>query len=505
MNRSWTILAVAVLGLIAACSVTHRTAVPGPVTPTPKSTIVGISTNAGDQVNFDAPATIQGDKLLARVKHKPYEIAVTDIQRYWVETRTFSTARTIGLVAGIAGAVAIAAVVLVAASSHSKPAPTTCTNGSGTTVSGGACGCCLFVYSWNGQRYDFDTEAYTGAITRGLERDDYSLLSKVHQQDGEYRLLLSNDNDETQYTDQLELWVVDQDRGVTPRVGSDGSMYSTAEPMAPLEAREGQGKDLLTWLAKRDGLIWEPPPSEQRQEVVLTFPKPADAQQAKLVVSATETVWAGEAAGRMLGLLGPQLPAWYEQIDGNPAARGELLAWMAREELFALKIEVEEPTGWQVRGMLPIAGPFVSDDRVTPLDVSRVAGDKVRVRLRPPGGFWAFNSFAMSYGADHPARVTKLEPVRARDAAGRDLLPSLRAADGQYYEMHEVGEQATVAFKASPAAAGMERTLFLHSRGYYHMHIPESTQPDVAAFQKILTEPGAGAAFSAKIYAEMTR
>ena len=85
------------------------------------------------------------------------------------------------------------------------------------------------------------------------------------------------------------------------------------------------------------------------------------------------------------------------------------------------------------------------------------------------------------------------------------MLPALRSADGQYYEMHEQGEEATVACKAPPPAVGMERTLFLHSKGYYHMHIPESGQPDVAEFQKILTEPGAGAAFSAKIYAEMTR
>jgi hypothetical protein len=87
--------------------------------------------------------------------------------------------------------------------------------------------------------------------------------------------MLSNDNDETQYTDQLEMWVVDKDRGVMPRVGSDGSMHSVREPVAPLTARDGQGKDLMTWLAKRDGLIWEPPPAEQRQEVVLTFPKRA--------------------------------------------------------------------------------------------------------------------------------------------------------------------------------------------------------------------------------------
>jgi hypothetical protein len=492
MNR-WMILTVAALGLIAACTVKHRTAVPGPTAPSSPLPIVGITTNAGVEVNFDAPATIPGDKLLAQVQKKPYEIALTDIQRYWVETRTPSTARTIGLVAGVAAAVVVTAVVARAT------APTRI-----VYVSTGM-GCCLFVYSWDGQRYNFDTEAYTGAITRGLERDDFSLLQKVREQDGEYRLMLSNDNDETQYTDQLELWVVDQDRGVTPRVGSDGSMYSVREPLPPVAAYDGQGKDLLTWLAQRDRLIWEPSPAEQRQEVVLTFPKPAGVQQAKLVASVTETPWAGEAAGHMLGLLGPQLAAWYQQIDGDPAARGELLAWMAREELFALKIEVEEPTGWQVRGMLPISGPFVSDERVVPLDVSRVVGNQVRIRLRPPAGFWAFNSFAMDYRGDLPMRVSKLEPVRARDAAERDLLPALRAADGQYYEMHEVGEKATVAFAAPPAAPGMERTLFLHSRGYYHMHIPENGEPDVAAFQKILTEPGAGAAFSAKMFAEISR
>ena len=193
----------------------------------------------------------------------------------------------------------------------------------------------------------------------------------------------------------------------------------------------------MAWLAKRDGLIWEPPPAEQRQELLATFPKPTGAQQAKLLVSATETPWAGEAAGRMLSLLGPQLNTLVRADRRcSPETCTELLAWMAREEMFALKIEVEEPTGWQVRGMMPISGPFVSDERVVPLDVSHVVGDRVRVRVRPPSGFWAFNSFAMDYSSDALARVTKLAPVRARDTSGtgfaarvaRDRPPVLRNA-----------------------------------------------------------------------------
>jgi hypothetical protein len=51
----------------------------------------------------------------------------------------------------------------------------------------------------------------------------------------------------------------------------------------------------------------------------------------------------------------------------------------------------------------------------------------------------------------------------------------------------------------------MERTLFLHSRGYYHMHIAENGEPDVAAFQRIMAEPEAGMAFSARVYAGNNR
>src|SRR5580658_105655 len=216
MHRWLLILSVAALGLIAACSTTHRVAVPGPGAPASAAEIVGITTSAGVEVNFDRPASIQGTQLVAVVKDKPYEIALSGVQRYWVRTRTRSTARTVGLVAAIAlGAGAVAYIAVAGTGSVSQKVNLPSTGG-----------CCLFVYSWDGERYTFDTEAHTGAITRGLERDDVSLLQKVHAQDGEYRLMLSNDNDETQYTDQLELWAVDQDRGGTPRSGSGGTLYS---------------------------------------------------------------------------------------------------------------------------------------------------------------------------------------------------------------------------------------------------------------------------------------
>src|SRR5580658_3807002 len=109
MHRWLLILSVAALGLIAACTAVHRVAVPGPGAPASAGEIVGITTSAGVEVNFDRPATVQGDQVMAQVKNAPYKIASADVQRYWVRMRTRDTARTIGLVAGIAVGVAAVA------------------------------------------------------------------------------------------------------------------------------------------------------------------------------------------------------------------------------------------------------------------------------------------------------------------------------------------------------------------------------------------------------------
>jgi hypothetical protein len=496
-NRSWVAAVTVAVALgVGACQVRTRYWQPNTsVSNSPEERIVGITTRSGVVEVFDrrAAVTVKDQTLYARISRKPFQIALSDVERYWVETHHVSVVRTVGLVAAVGTAVAI----VVAVATHP---PSFKLGGMG----GG--GCCLFVYSWDGQRYSFDTEAYTAAITRGIERDDYSWLPHLREQDGQYRLMISNEMDETQYTNLLELWVVDHAPGVQPRVGDDGRLYSISAPLTPLSARDGDGNDVRPWLEKRDQLIWEPEPAPDRnsslnREIVMTFPRPPQARQAKLVASATYTLWSGYMGGQILHLLGPGLPAWYREIDENPSARNDLLAWMARERLYALNVEVEEAGGWQPGAVLPVAGPFVSDERVTTLDLSRVTGSELRIRLRPPAGFWALNSFAVDYSQESPLSVTRVPLESVRDEQGNDLLPALTRVDDRYHEMSATGERAFVAFPAPPRRPGQDRTIFLHSRGYYKMHVPEDGEPNRTAFERILQEPGAGARLSAERYA----
>ena len=450
--------------------------------------LVGITTKAGQEVRFDAPGgTLTLEKIEGKVKGAPYTAAMQDVQRLWVERRGLSAVRTVGLVAGIVVVAFATAVLAVLATKQS----------------------CPFVYSWDGAQYVFDAEPYGGAITRGLERDDYSELENLREHNGQYRLLLTNEVDETQFTNLMELWVVDHARGLRVVSGEHGQLRGYRQMQEPIAARDRDGLDLLPWLRATDRKIWEPeavagPNGNLRQEVVLTFKKPAGARQVNLIANAATGLWGSYMIKKMVELHGRETAAWLASLDKNPAAVEAIHAWGEREGTYRLPIEVEEPQGWVVRGTLPNGGPLLAEDRVIALDVSGVRGTELRLRLRPPGGYWALNSFAAAYGPGEAVKIVRVPARSARTSEGKDILADLAASDDRYYAMPDETHSAEVIF-AAPPRTQQQRTVLLHSRGWYQLHLRNNGAPDPATFTKILTVPGAGVQFAADRFAEWRR
>lgn len=80
------------------------------------------------------------------------------------------------------------------------------------------------------------------------------------------------------------------------------------------------------------------------------------------------------------------------------------------------------------------------------------------------------------------------------------MLPLLQAVDERYYDMPDIGDQADLTFVASDGVPGLERTVFLHSRGYYDLHLDPRANPDELLVRRMQEEPGAAARYAASLY-----
>lgn len=510
------IVAMALLVATTACHDTTNLTITAPQMPAPKTDrIVGVTTVDGQVIAFDDRAVLVDPKtksqatpsaladpnsgvlVVGEVKDRKVEIPLASVQRFHVAQLKGNTAKTIGLVVGIVAAGVIAGVVIANSFSSSKSSSTTT-----TTTTGGVGGCCPFFYSWDGMRYVFDAEPYAGAITRGLERSGDVVLDHLRAQDGTYRVLMTNERPEIDYTNHVSLRVVDHAAGVRVVPGDDGTLYSVSTSLPLLSARTADGRDLGLWLSATDARVWEPEPpatdeTALRDEIVLTFPKPPGARQAKLVANVGASAWGAIMLEKFVEIRGRQIPDWYAALDGNPAAVAATYQWNLQAELWGLRFDVEEPSGWQTRGALLGAGPLVVKDRVVPLDVSRVTGDVLRIRIRPPKGYWALNSFAVDYSSEEPMAITDVPLLSAIDAEGADRRPALQAADGAYDVMPPGGGPVTLTFQVPKASAGATRTVVLHATGYYQYDLPAGGEPDREAIRRFETEPDFGVRFLA--------
>ncbi len=464
----------------------------------PKETIVGLTTLNGGDVEFDSVPYPSGkskgkkggffedNAVHGIVKGADYNLPLDQVQRVWVMRRDVSTGRTVALV-GVLGVTAVAVAVGISNANRPK-----------VTNTGG----CPFVYSWDGHQFVFDAELFGGAVARGLQREDYSELPHLHAYNGTYRVLVNDELAETDYTDRLELLSVDHRTGTGVGIDDSGKLYSLSSPQIPLSARDESGADLLPWLASVDRRIWETPPAstpggQLRHEIHLTFSKPVDAVTAKLLVHAGTGEWGLRMLNNLFELYGQNLASKLESLDSNPVDAQDLKLWSVTEDLYALKVWVEEPAGWQVRGMIPGGGMGA---RVVQLDVSRVKGDQVHIRLQPPAGFWAINSTAIDFSPEQDLAVNRVAPQSARTSAGKDVLPELQATDSRYYKAMK-GDSASIGFAAPPVRPGMSRTIFLHSNGYYRPDVRSQGPADSTTLSKIFETRDGLARLAAERYA----
>ena len=357
---------------------------------------------------------------------------------------------------------------------------------------------CPFIYSFDGAQWVFDGEPYGAAISRGLARSDLSELEHLREDAGTYRLLLTNEVDETQHTDSLYLVVSDHPPGTLAVADSAGVIRAFGSVAPPLSARDGQGRDLSRWLSGDDDVAWQDdlaalaenrPLTETRDTLELEFQRPPGVERAWLVVRAANTCWASHMLRRTLDLRGAEVDAYYAGLDNDPAFRAAVQAWHLREEVFLLAVETLGPDGWREQARVVGGGPFIAERRALPLDLAGLEGDIVRVRLRPPLGFWSFDSIALAWD-EAEVRTTVLAPVSALDGEGRDVTSLLVASDGTSLDFPAAGWNATLTFRAPAVQPGLLRTVFAATRGWYQIHLHGGPEPDRTALDGLKSQPG---------------
>ena len=442
----------------------------------------------GDGSTLDlTKATVTGDSLsghpsAAKDSSSRTTIPLADVKS--VALNRVSGGKTVLLVGGLG---LTAMLVAAAAQGDDQAAPST---GSGSGLGGASC---PLVYSWDGTGWRLDSGTFGGAIAPALARTDVDNLVYAAPENGMLRLRVGNELDETDYLDRLSLLVVDHPLGSTVAPDADGHIHTLGSLVLPTSAHDFRGADALDRVGRADGWSWESNPARRdttgsrdiRDGLTLVFPRPRSAT-ARLVVEGHNTPWAAYLMQALVAAHGQETQAWFDSLASIPRLAEGYMA-LAAEEGF-LGVSVWKNGRWERQGYIWEAGPEISKRQVFSLDLSRVVGDSVRIRLESAPSFWLIDQVALDSSPAAPSTVREIYPESAVDRSGNDVLGRLATMDQTYFEM-ENRDGAELTFRLPDPNREQVRSYLVRSSGWYRLHGSNSTSANRQLLSAIVAQP----------------
>ena len=340
---------------------------------------------------------------------------------------------------------------------------------------------CPFVYAFNGEVFGLEGEIYSGAIYPSLERHDYLPLPHLQAAGDAYHIKLTNEVKEIQYTNLAELIVVDHQPGSEVLFDKYGSLYTFGKLSSPQQAQSLHGDDISAFILNKDSLIYAGDLKAQGEALmdgmIVHFREPAHTDTAKLIIRAKNSFWFDHAFGLFSNQFGEFYPTWREMQKAVPAE--QLQKW-SLDQGMPLSVYIEKDQQWQFVDYFNLAGPMALRSDLLAINVADIASDEVKIKLEYGFAFWEVDYVGMDFSKNLPVLQKSVPLSSAIDHGGKNVSELLMQDDSEYQVLAEVGQQVTLKFPAPERLQGMQRTVFLHSKGHYEAIRDPKGKPDFA-------------------------
>jgi hypothetical protein len=461
---------VAMAALLTVCSCVITTTTPARMAVTKEPVSVKSPAKAhlldGSVVAYDSGFRMSGDTLygrgvrydLLRQGSKGVEVVPLDsvaaIERYDVHSNAGAT-------------VALAGIPVSAALSLAL-------TGSLTPLFKALFGSCPTVYTWDGNAYSLEAEAFSFNVTRLLSGRDLDRLDLGRPVDGEYRLMVTNEALETHYIDHLALVTADHVLGYKAFPTDAGRVVLFGRETRLARAENQAGRDVCALIVSRDTAWYRTDSARVRQLadsavhdwIDIAVPVPKGARRLCLALRGRNTLMSTVMFyDVLLKSQGVSSLDWQGMSRRSLPYAVNLSRWHHRH--FGLRIRTRSGSGYRDLAWIRDAGPIAWHDVAVELPVPR--GDTCHLRLDFLPDNWMIDWIGVSFDNPEPAQVREIPcgAVRVADGTVSGAEAVLLARNDGHYLVTAPGDCRYLVFRPEPVSGGLEREYFVRSGGYY--------------------------------------
>lgn len=350
---------------------------------------------------------------------------------------------------------------------------------------------CPFIYINNGEAFVFSGELYPGVLTANQQRDDYLLLPKLMGVNNEYSIKITNELKEIQYTDFVQLLEIEHPENIKVLLDRKGDLHTFSNIISPVNVLvDHLNTDNSPALTKDNNSYLfnsEINTSSSIRNIELKFNKPIHTEKAKLFLTVKNSMWLDYVFGKF----NQQFGAYYTQFqkDQQSVSLERSMKWI-QEQNIPLSVYLKTTNGWELVDRIQTVGPMATRDIVVPVDIRKIEGEEVVIKLETGFMFWEVDYAGIDFTENVPLNIKYINTYEAVDGNNTNVTDLLLKADQNYFVQPNIGDAVIVNFKTSALSAELYRTCFLKNKGYYNYIRNYEGEPN---FQKLKLFKVAGA------------
>ena len=302
--------------------------------------------------------------------------------------------------------------------------------------SGGG-GSCPYIYSWNGETYNLEGEAFGTALGKALETKSSIVFQDVQPENSLLKLKITNERPETHFFNKIDFTVFETDKNAIVYSDNNNKFFAVKKLKQIEKASDRNDKDLSNFLTWDENIYWKSdlssavPKFDFEDQLFVTLKTNAISDSLSLIVSAINTEISNTCFSYVQTILGDEFVNFTKALETDQEIIDILKEVLRRS---SLKIDIWNGKEWKFIDLIYPEANRVKFRKLVRLPMLTNENKEIKIRLRTLCDVWEID--AINFDDTLPQKLVEYKPILTSYSSGQNTdFAFLEQNDDNYIKL----------------------------------------------------------------------
>ena len=263
--------------------------------------------------------------------------------------------------------------------------------------SGGGGTSCPYIYSWDGNNYKLEGEAFGTALGKALETETSIVLRDIEPSNNRLKIKLTNERPETHFFNNIQLVAVETDKDETVYADNRNFLCAVKNHKKILKAFDQNKTEITDLFIDDDDHYWKSdlssatPGLNFEDQVIVELKDIEQVDSLSIIVSAIGSEIYSVVFSYLQKLLGDEFANFTRAAETDPEIIDILKKTLTRS---SLKIDIWDGTNWKYADLIYPEANQVEFKKLVRLPVIKNNNEVMKIRLRCLSDVWEIDALS---------------------------------------------------------------------------------------------------------------